>query len=60
MNNEYESIDSRNNLREFRHYDIEEIFEPLTEEQLKAADKRRKELQEKHKNATMVDIWEGL
>lgn len=59
MNNEYESIDSRNNLREFRHYTVEEIFEPLTEEQLKAADKRRKELQAKHYKQ-MIDVWEEL
>lgn len=55
-----ESISERNSMQKpYRYWTQEEIFEPLTEEQLKAADKRRKELQAKHYKQ-MIDVWEEL
>lgn len=54
-----ESIDARNSMREYRHYDIGSVLVPVPEEALKEWTARIKLLLDKH-SKTQVDIWTDI
>lgn len=55
--NEEESIDARNNVREFRHYT--ESLTTVPEEDIQAEKERMQKLYEKH-SKQQVSLWKDI